>query len=97
MAVVRVEGDVYERLAPTTRRQVFVTRSGERMLPLFEWSMTELNVPPNPAFRVYQQLTREICRFAEDKSQAELIVKTRPAILDGSYKVVRMDCSELDD
>ena len=97
VAVVRVDGKVYERLAQTTKRQVFVTRSGERMLPLFEWSMAELNVPPYPEFRVYQQLTREICRFAEDKSQAELIVKTRPAIMDGSYKVVRMDCSDLDD
>ena len=97
VAVVRVDGKVFERLAPTTKRQVFVTRSGERMLPIFEWSMAELNVPPYPEFRVYQQLTREICRFAEDKSQAELIVKTRPAIIDGSYKVVRMDCSDLDE
>lgn len=97
VAVVRVDGEVYERLAPTTRRQVFVTRSGERMLPLYEWSMAELNVPPYPEFRVYQQLTRALCRFAKEKSQAELIVKTRPAIMDGSYGVVRMDCSDLDD
>ena len=97
VAVVRLDGEVYERLAPTAKQQVFVTRSGERMLPVFEWSMAELNVPPYPEFRVYQQLTRELCRFAEDKSQAELIVKTRPALLDGSYKVVRMDCSDLDD
>lgn len=67
------------------------------MLPLYEWSMAELNVPPYPEFRVYQQLTREICRSAEDKSEAELIVKTRPAIMDGSYHVVRMNCSDLDD
>jgi len=95
VAVVRVEGEVYEQLAPTPKQQVFVTGSGEQMLPLFEWSMAELNVPPYPEFRVYQQLTRELCRFAEDKNQAELIVKTRPAIMDGSYNVVRMDCSAL--
>ncbi len=97
VAVVRVDGGIYERLAQTTKRQVFVTKSGERMLPLYEWSMAELNVPPYPEFRVYQQLTREICSFAEDKSQAELIVKTRPAIMNGSYRVIRMDCSDLDD
>lgn len=96
VAVVRVEGEVYERLSPTAKREVFVTGSGERMLPLFEWSMAELNVPPYPEFRVYQQLTREICRSAETKSHAELIVKTRPAIMDGSYNVVRMNCSDLD-
>ncbi len=95
VAVLRVDGGVYERLVPTAKGQVFVTSSGERMLPLFEWSMAELNVPPYPEFRVYRQLTREMCRFAADKSQAELIVKTRPAILDGSYNVVRMNCSDL--
>lgn len=97
VAVVRVEEKVYENLAPTPKRQVFVTGSGERMLPLYEWSMAELNVPPYPEFRVYQQLTRELCSFAEDKSQVELIVKTRPAVMDGSYKVVRMNCSDLDE
>lgn len=95
VAVVRVAGPVYDRLAPTAKQQVFVTGSGEQMLPLHEWSMADLNVPPYPEFRVYQQLAREICRSAEDNSQAELIVKTRPAIMDGSYKVVRMDCSAL--
>ena len=96
VAVVRVDGEVYERLAPTAKRQVFVTGSGERMLPLHEWSMAELNVPPYPEFRTYQQLTREICRSADDNGQVELIVKTRPAIMDGSYQVLRMDCSDLE-
>ncbi|HEU4713170.1 MAG TPA: hypothetical protein VFS76_16480 [Pyrinomonadaceae bacterium] len=95
VGVVRVAGSVYDRLAPIAKQQVFATSSGERMLPLHEWSMAELNVPPYPEFRVYRQLTREICRSVEDKTHAELIVKTRPAIVDGSYKVVRMDCSTL--
>ena len=96
VAVVSVDNGIYEKLAPATRDKVFVTRSGKRMLPLYEWSIAELNVPPYPELRTYLQLTRELCRFAENKSQAELIVKTRPAILDGSYRVVRMNCSELD-
>jgi hypothetical protein len=81
----------------TARRQVFETTSGERRLPLYEWSMAELNVPPYPEFRVYQQITREICRVADDQGRVQLIVKTWPAILDGSYQVVRMNCSGLDD
>jgi hypothetical protein len=97
VAVVRVDEGIYERLAQTPKQQVFMSSSGERMLPLFEWSMAELNVPPYPEFRVYQQLTRELCSLAEDKSQAELIVKTRPAIMDGSYNVIRMSCADLDD
>ena len=95
LAVVRVDGQTYEKLPETAKRQVFTTKSGEQMLPVFEWSMAELNVPPYPEPRVYKQLTREICKWAEDKSQIELIMKGSPAILDGSYEVTRMNCSQL--
>jgi hypothetical protein len=95
VAVVRVDKPVYESLPHTAKRQVFTTKSGEEMLPLFEWSMTELNVPPYPELRVFKQVTREICKSAADKSQVELIVKEKPATLDGSYKVIRMNCSQL--
>lgn len=96
VAVVRVDQRVLEKLPEAAKRQVFTTKSGEQMLPVYEWSMTELNVPPYPELRVYKQLTREICKSAEDKNQVELIVKSSPAILDGSYKVLRMNCSQLD-
>ena len=97
VAVVRVDRQVYEQLSEMAKRQVFTTKSGEQMLPVFEWSMIELNVPPYPEPRVFEQITREICKFAEDESQVELIMKGSPAILDGSYKVTRMKCSQLDE
>jgi hypothetical protein len=59
--------------------------------------MTELNVPPYPELRVYKQVTREICKLAKDKNLVQLIVKERPAILDGSYNVIRLKCSQLED
>ncbi len=49
------------------------------MLPLYEWSMTELNVPPYPEARVYRRLARRLCRYAEDPRELELIVKETPA------------------
>ena len=55
VAVVRVGERVYERLPTAAKRQVFTTRNGERMLPLFEWSMAELNVPPYPEPRVFSR------------------------------------------
>jgi hypothetical protein len=97
VAVVRVDKPLYEKLPETAKRQVFTTKSGEQMLPVFEWAMAELNVPPYPEPRVHKQIAREICKLAEDKSQVELIIKGSPAILDGSYKVTRMNCSQLEE
>lgn len=95
VAVVRVGKRVYEGLPPSAKRQVFTTRNGERMLPLFEWSMGEMNVPPYPEPRVFRQVAREVCKSTDDKSQAELIMRGRTAALDGSYGVSRIDCAQL--
>ena len=52
-------------------------------------------VPPYPEPRVYRQIARQVCKLARDESRVELIVKETPAILDGSYKVTRMNCQRL--
>lgn len=96
VAVLRVDQRVYEKLPETVKRQVFTTRNSEQMLPVFEWSMAELNVPPYPERRVFRQLARQVCKLAEDKSDVELVVKERPAILDGSYQVTRTSCAQLE-
>lgn len=97
VAVVRVDGIAPEKLTEAARRQVFETKRGERMLPLFEWAMAELNVPPYPEPRVFRQAARELCESAEDKSGVELIVRGKPAVLDGSYEVTRANCEQLDE
>lgn len=95
VAVVRVDGPVYERLSGVAQRQVFTTKGGERMLPLFEWAMAELNVPPYPETRVYRHVAREVCKLEDGEGSSELIIKERPAILDGTYRVTRESCSQL--
>jgi len=70
VAVVRVDRQVYEKLPEMAKRQAFTTRSGELMLPLLEWSMAELNVPPYPEARVYRQVAREVCKLAESESRS---------------------------
>lgn len=95
VAAVRVDRGAYEGLPPAARRQVFETESGELMLPVFEWAMADLNVPPYPEPRVFKQVAREVCKSADDRSQVGLIIKERPAILDGSYGVSRTGCSQL--
>lgn len=95
VAVVRVGARESERLPASARRQLFTTASGERVLPLFEWSMAELNVPPYPEPRVFRQVAREVCRLTGDEGGAELIVRGRPDVLDGRYVVSRADCRQL--
>ena len=95
VAVVRVGEREYARLPAAAQRQVFRTKSGELMLPLFEWSMAELNVPPYPEARAFRQVAREVCRWTGDDDRTQLITKERPAVLDGSYVVSRAGCRQL--
>ena len=67
-----------------------------RFLPLFEWSMAELNVPPYPEPRVFRRLTNHVCKLAEGDNEVELVMKERPTILDGSYHVTRVSCAQLE-
>jgi len=95
-AAVRVEGDIYERLPESARRMVFTAGGGERVLPVFEWAMADLNVPPYPEPRVFRQVARATCRLAGGgRGRAELIVRGRPSALDGRYAVTRLDCAQL--
>jgi hypothetical protein len=66
------------------------------MLPLFEWSLADLNVPAVPERRIFRRVARDVCRSAEDKTAVELIVKERPAITDGSFQVTRTNCAALE-
>ncbi|HEX8560663.1 MAG TPA: hypothetical protein VF668_21395 [Pyrinomonadaceae bacterium] len=96
VAVVRVGEEVYEKLPPAARRQVFRPRDGGALyLPLFEWAMAELNVPPYPEPWALERAARGVCGLAREEGAAELLLKGRPAILDGSYGVARVDCARL--
>lgn len=95
VAVVRVNERISEKLPETAKQQLFTTESNERMLPVFEWSLAALNVPPDPEARVFRQITREVCKLAQDNSEVELIIRESPDLLDGSYRVKRISCSQL--
>jgi uncharacterized membrane protein YphA (DoxX/SURF4 family) len=95
VAVVHLSDRVRGQLPPLIRSHLFTTKAGELMLPFYEWSMTELNVPPYPEARIYEALTRRLCRHAEDSREVELIVKESPAVFTGSYTVHRIDCLNL--
>ena len=95
VGVLRVDERVRQRLPAPAQRQMFTTKHGDLMLPFYEWSMAELNVPPYPELRAYRRIVVQLCGYAEDLGGIELIVKGRPSLLDGSYEVKRVGCSEL--
>jgi uncharacterized membrane protein YphA (DoxX/SURF4 family) len=95
LAVIQINDRARSRFPAVAQQQVFTTRSGELVLPVYEWSTADLNVPPYPEMRVYRQLTRQMCALAKDQREIELIVKGRPSVIDGSYRVDRLSCVDL--
>lgn len=97
IGVIRVNEEIIEKLPPKAQQSVFKTKSsGEKMLPLFEWAIAELNVPVYPEQRVFKEVFRDVCGLADDKNGIELIIKGKPAILDGRYQIARMSCAEIE-
>ena len=97
VGVIRINEDLYGKLPPKAQQNVFQTKSsGEKMLPLSEWSMSEFNVPAYPEKRIFKQVAREVCKLTNDRNNIELIIKERPEILDGIYKVTRISCEQLE-
>lgn len=96
-AVIRIDDDVFDKLPPTAQKVVFRTKTNEmKVLPLFEWAINELNVPVYPEKRIFRRIFREICSPADNKQQPELIIKERPSMITGNYKVVRSNCLQND-
>ena len=95
VAVMRISENLRDQLPATAGETTFRTNSGELMLPFYEWSLADLNVPPYPEVRVYRQVARQLCALEADSQASGLIVKGRVALTDGSYQVTLTTCSEL--
>lgn len=94
---IYINDEVFEKLPPTAKSSVFQTQNtNKKVLPPFEWSIADTNAPVYLEERVFRQVTLEICKLATDKNQVELIIRKRPAILDGSYQVKRISCAEIE-
>jgi hypothetical protein len=95
--VIRINEEVFGKLPLSAQKTVFQTKtSDEKMLPLFEWSIADTNAPVYLEERVFRRIALEICKLASDKTEVELIIRERPAILDGSYNVKRITCADIE-
>jgi hypothetical protein len=95
IAVMRISESLRDQLPSEVKEHVFKTSRGDLMLPFYEWSLAELNVPPYPEIRVYHQVARQLCLLDTNQQVNGLIVKERPALKDGSSTVTLTSCSDL--
>ena len=96
IGVIRINDNLYENLPAKAKQIVFETeKSSQKILPLFEWSINDLNVPVYPEERIFKTVTYKICLLAQDKEKIELIIKKRPLIINGRYDLIRIDCDQI--
>lgn len=95
VAVVRINDQFGSQLSDVAKQQIFLNSQRQPMLPLHEWSQTELNVPPYPELRSFRQLTRTVCDMTNNSEDIELIIKNRPRTTDGASTVTRENCQTL--
>ena len=97
VGVMRISESLRDRLPATARGITFRTNRGELMLPFYEWSLAELNVPPYPEIRVYRQIAHQLCVLDSDPqaNANALIARGRPALSDGSATVKLITCLDL--
>lgn len=93
---IRINEQVFAKLPPVAKSVVFQTKtSGDRILPLFEWSIADTNAPVYLEQRVFEKCLKEVCKLQDNGSDAELIIRKRPSIIDGKYQTVRVGCRDI--
>jgi len=82
---------------PETIRDSALESGGNEpnIISLTQWSHKELNVAPYPEDRIFKNVARRVCEYAEEPSEVELVVEGKPNPVDGSKKAEVYDCSGL--
>jgi hypothetical protein len=63
-------------------------------LEIADWSFRELNVPAYPEMRIYKNVARSLCGFAESASDVRLAVEAKGALFRGK-RTFSFDCTSL--
>ncbi len=93
-AQIYINDSVKQKLPTEIQRYVIKTEANGNVLDFFGWSFDELNVPPYPETRVYKDIARSICKYANDKMDVVLVVNGKPTLFNRDYKST-YDCSNL--
>ncbi len=75
-----ITNKVFDRLPDGIQDYVRVETPDIDSIDIAEWSITELNVPPYPEVRIYKNVARKICEYAENPSEARLSITSKSTI-----------------
>lgn len=87
-ARIYVTDSMADRL-PDAIQQHTTVEAGSEMdeIELYEWSMGELNVPPYPEPRIYRNIARHLCAYAQKSSDVTLVIQRRRVLAGGGDSV----------
>jgi hypothetical protein len=96
-ATIYVSEAVKNKLPGTIRDLALKSEAdGTNAVSISDWSFKELNVPPYPEDRVFKNVARHVCAYAEEPSGVTLAISGKPNPLDGSTEAEIYDCSGLE-
>jgi hypothetical protein len=94
-ADIYVANALADRFPKEILQHVYLTgKPGTNIINLFEWSMSELNVPDYPEPRIYKNVARHICTYAHQPSEMKLVIK-QTNVLFSADREVSYDCPAL--
>lgn len=93
-AVLYVNESVIDKLPAEVLRYATKTADNKSIIDIFKWSVEELNVPPYPETRIYKNVAKYICSYADNASDVVLALRDGPALINKEGPAT-YDCSRL--
>ncbi|HEV3331952.1 MAG TPA: MauE/DoxX family redox-associated membrane protein [Bryobacteraceae bacterium] len=93
-ATIYMADSVADRLPDEIQEWITVNDSDVDELNLFEWSFSELNVPPYGEIRVFQNIGKQVCAAAGNPREMALVVQAKSTWL-RRRRLIGFDCKSL--
>jgi hypothetical protein len=95
-AVISIDGSILRKLPPGIQMRAHPgDPGGKYLIDPNRWSFSELNVPAYPEKRIFINITKRICVFAENPADVNLVIYGKANWLNGHQETDRYDCSNL--
>ena len=95
-AVIQMSQPLKERLPPDIQTYFQSGRAdGKAEINPARWSLIELNVPSYPERRIFMNVTKKICAYAEEPSEVTLLIYGKPNPWTGSRGTRSYNCADL--
>ncbi|MCM3900201.1 MAG: hypothetical protein ND866_00690 [Pyrinomonadaceae bacterium] len=95
-AAIDVSESTRQRLPPAIQTHVQLSRTTNKLqINPTRWSLIELNVPSYPERRIFMNVTKKICSYAEEPSDVTLTIYGKPNRWNGSRETRSYTCADL--